>query len=295
MRVSVIIPSYNTEELLKQNLPVVLKAAKNPANGISEVIVVDDASGDNSASVVKQGFPEIRLIKHKINRGFSAAVNTGVRMAKGSLVALLNTDVLPEENFLESTLPLFKDENIFAVSLHEKGYSWAKARFIGGFVAHQPGPISKTPHISFWASGGSAVFRRSYWIKLGGMDEKLFSPFYWEDLDLSYRAMKRGMAILWDPGANVVHKHESTMANLPKAYTQRIRERNELLFIWKNITSRPLFKKHIGGLLQRLVRHPGYLKIFALALIKLPRVVKARRKERKEGKISDEAIFARFK
>jgi len=295
MKVSIVIPSYNTKGLLKSNLPVVLVAARNPLNKIVEVIVVDDASSDNSAQVVKNEFPEVRLIKHKVNRGFSASVNTGVRMAKGELVGLLNTDVLPQKNFLESTLPLFEDGNIFAVSLHEKDYSWAKARFKDGFVAHQPGLISKTPHISFWASGGSAVFRRVYWIKLGGMDEKLFSPFYWEDLDLSYRAMKRGMVILWDPEANVIHKHESTMTMLPKAYTQRIRERNELLFIWKNITSRPLFKKHLNGLFQRLAKHPGYLRIVFLALFKLPVVIKARKREKKEGKISDEAIFARFK
>lgn len=295
MKVSIIIPSYNTEFLLRKNLPVVLAAADNPENQILEVILVDDASPDKSAEVVKKEFPQIRLIKHKVNRGFSSAVNTGVRMAKGELVALLNTDVLPDKDFLKSTLPLFDDEDVFAVSLHEKGYSWAKAAFKEGFIAHEPGPVSKEPHISFWASGGSAIFRRDYWIKLGGMDEKVFSPFYWEDLDLSYRAMKRGMKVLWDPDAHVIHKHESTISQLSKTYTQRIRERNELLFLWKNITSSTLFRKHMSGLLRRIARHPGYLRIVFLALLKLPVVAKTRKKEKKESKVSDETIFVRFK
>jgi GT2 family glycosyltransferase len=295
MKVSIIIPNYNTEFLLRKNLPIVLAAAANPENQILEVILVDDASPDKSAEVVKKEFPQIRLIRHKVNRGFSSAVNTGVRMAKGGLVALLNTDVLPDKDFLKLTLPLFDDEKVFAVSLHEKGYAWAKACFKEGFIAHEPGPVSKTPHISFWASGGSAVFRRDYWIKLGGMDEKVFSPFYWEDLDLSYRAMKRGMRVLWDPDAHVVHKHESTISQLSKAFTQRIRERNELFFIWKNITSNTLFRKHISGLFRRVARHPGYFRIVFLALLKLPVVAKARKKEKKESKVSDETIFVRFK
>ena len=78
---SIIIPSYNTANLLKKNLPKVLKTLENKDNRILEVILVDDASPDESAKVVKEKFPQIRLIKHKINRGFSASVNTGARSA----------------------------------------------------------------------------------------------------------------------------------------------------------------------------------------------------------------------
>jgi GT2 family glycosyltransferase len=294
MKVSIIIPSYNTEFLLRKNLPVVLAAADNLDNRILEVILVDDASPDKSAEVVKKEFPQIRLIRHKLNRGFSSAVNTGVRMAKGELVALLNTDVLPDRDFLKSTFPLFNDKKVFAVSLHERGYSWAKGAFKDGYIFHEPGKESASEHLSFWASGGSAVFRRSGWMGLGGMDEKVFSPFYWEDIDLSYRAMKRGYLIFWEPKALVNHQHESTISLLKKSYVERIRQRNELLFIWKNITSPNLFRKHVLGLIKRILRHPGYFRIFLFALGKMTTVLKARKKEKKEGKVSDEALFARF-
>jgi GT2 family glycosyltransferase len=126
------------------------------------------------------------------------------------------------------------------------------------------------------------------------MDEILFSPVYWEDIDLCYRAAKRGFALLWEPGSLVEHNHASTVGLLSPIYVQRVRERNQLLFIWKNITSPNLFRKHLWGLLKRIVRHPGYLRIVFMALLFMKPLLKARGKERKEARISDETIFARF-
>jgi GT2 family glycosyltransferase len=294
-RVSIVIPSYNTRDLVLKNIPKVIEAWKNQSNKIIEIIVVDDASPDDSAKVIKENFSEVRLIRHKKNRGFSSAVNTGVRMAKGNLVALLNTDVIPSHDFLVATFPLFDNKKVFAVSLHEEGYSWAKSDFSNGYLMHGQGEFVNSTHASFWASGGSAVFRREYWVKLGGMDEKIFSPLYWEDIDLSYRAVKRGLQVLWEPKATVVHKHESTVSQLSKTYVQRIRERNELLFIWKNITSSRLIRRHLVAVFTRFVRHPGYLRIILMASFKLPAILKARRKEVREAKLSDETIFERSK
>ncbi|PIU72010.1 hypothetical protein COS80_00105, partial [Candidatus Woesebacteria bacterium CG06_land_8_20_14_3_00_39_27] len=156
------------------------------------------------------------------------------------------------------------------------------------------GEESDSFHESFYVSGGSGVFRRSFWMSLGGMDEKLFSPFYWEDIDICYRAAKRGYQILWDPESLVIHKHESTISKLSKKYVARVRERNQLLFIWKNITSASLTRRHLTGVLERLVRHPGYLRIVIMALGRLGIARKARQKEIKESRVSDEAIFSGF-
>jgi len=295
MQVSIVIPNFNGEELLRRNLPSVLAAMGEAGNQIREIIVVDDGSKDASIKILKEEFPLVKVIKHTVNRGFSAAVNTGVRMSKGDLVALLNTDVAPEKNFLENVLLIFKDEKVFAVSLHEKGFGWAKGLIEDGFIVHRPAEESTTSHRTFWVNGGSGVFRRKTWMELGGMDEKLLSPLYWEDLDLSYRAQKRGYELLWEPKALVSHERESTTKKLPLRYVQRIQERNQLLFIWKNLTSQILFRKHILGLLKRVVMHPGYLFVVFSAIRFLFKVLKARNIETKEAKISDEAIFNRFK
>ncbi len=293
-RVSIVIPNYNGEELMAKHLPAVIEAWKNLKNSILEVIVVDDASSDRSVKLLKKFFPEVRLYCHKVNRGFSSTVNTGVRYAKGDLVCLLNTDVSPKREFLVSVLPHFKVHNVFAVSLHEEGFGYGVGVFRDGYIMHDPGKESEKVIDTFWASGGSAAFDRKKWWQLSGLDEKNLSPFYWEDIDISYRAQKRGWRILWEPKAIVVHQHEGTTSKLSKTYKDRIWERNQLVVIWKNITSRVLFRKHIFGLFARCAKHPGYTRIVIMALSKLPQIYKDRHREKKESKVSDESIFAKF-
>ncbi len=292
--VSIIIPTFNGLDLLKQNLPAVLKAQGNKSNKIKEIIIVDDGSTDGTDLFIKENYSQVKFLKHKKNRGVSSSINTGVRFSKGQLVVLLNNDVKPEYDFLESISPLFENPKIFGVSLHEKGFGWAKGKFVDGFIIHEGVREDNKLHETFWISGGSGVFNRKYFLKLGGMDEKLFSPFYWEDLDISYRAMKRGYKLYWHPKGNVVHQHESTVKRLNKKFVNRIQERNHILFIWKNLTSKSLFKKHLISLAKRILKHPGYLQIFFLALARLPEVLRKRKKEEKESAISDEAIFAKF-
>lgn len=294
MTASIIIPNYNGKMLLEKNLPEVIKALNFKANNIAEIILVDDGSWDESVSFIKKNYPQIKLIKHTQNRGFSATVNTGARTAKGELLVLLNSDVAPAEDFLVSASKHFSDREVFAVSLHEKDYDWAKGFFKDGYVNLAMGEESSSPTPSFYVSGGSGVFRRDIWMELGGTDEKLLSPFYWEDIDICYRALKRNYKVLWEPKSYVVHKHESTINKLSKKYVARIRERNQLLFIWKNITSKNLIRKHFTGLIKRIIRHPGYIRIVFMAFARLSIVLKARRKEIKEAKIADEAIFSRF-
>lgn len=295
MTISIIIPNYNGFELLRKNIPYVLAAAQNNDNQISEVIVVDDRSVDMSTKFLSQYYPQIKLIKHKKNRGFSSTINTGVRGSKGDFLVLLNSDVQPAPDFLATAIPHFTDPKVFAVSFHEEGYSWARGYYKNGFVGHGPGELTNDTHESFWVNGGSGMFRREHWLKLGGFDEKLFSPFYWEDIDLCYRAQKRGYICLWEPKAKVIHAHEQTISKLSKRHVMHIRERNQLIFIWKNITSPPMLRHHYPALLERLFRHPGYFLILLAVLKKLPEISKARKKEKKESKVSDEAIFAKYR
>lgn len=291
---SIIIPNYNGVELLEKYLPSVIKAKQNSKNRIREIIVVDDASTDESVKLVKDKFPQVKLIKHRENRGFSSSVNTGARAAKGEILVLINSDVKVENDFLVAVISDFKNENVFAISFHEKGYGWATGKFEDGFIVHKSGKGTISVHETFWVNGGSGAFRRDYWMKLGGMDEKLLSPYYWEDVDLCYRALKRGYTLLWEPRSRVFHEHEKTMDKISKGKKSRIQERNQLLFIWKNITSWNLFKKHIVGLIARLSKRPGYARVVIMALLKLDTVRKARQKEKRQAQVSDEAVFSKF-
>ena len=91
MDLSIVIPSYNTKDLLEQSLRTVMDAA----TGLEvEVLVVDNASRDGSADMVASTFPQVELIRNEENVGFAAANNQALRRIKGRNVLLLNSDTI---------------------------------------------------------------------------------------------------------------------------------------------------------------------------------------------------------
>lgn len=286
MKFSIIIPNWNGKKLLEKNLPRVL------VSDADEVIVADDDSTDGSIEFLKASFPQVKVISHR-RLGFAGNCNLGVKAAKGEIVVLLNTDVIPKKDFLPPLKKHFSDPKVFAVSFNEindSKFSWTKGKFEKGFITHENQKKDNRAHQTFWASGGSGAFRKTIWNKLGGFDE-LFSPFYWEDIDLCYRAQKRGWKILWEPQARVEHKHEGVISkSYSRQYIDLIWQRNQLLFIWKNLTEKKLFRQHLVGLLTRL-RQPGYLRVIGAAIIKIFPIILRRSKEKKEGVVSDKIIL----
>lgn len=115
--------------------------------------------------------------------------------------------------------------------------------------------------------GGAQFSEKVIGEKLGGMD-KIFIPFYFEDIDLGVRARKAGFKCIWEPGARVEHEHEATINSdsFKQRYIDSIKQRNQLLLIWKNINSPKLFLSHLFHLKIRCFTHPGYLRIVFLAL-----------------------------
>src|SRR5687767_13648160 len=100
MKISIVIPNYNGRLLLEKNLPKVIKESKD-----AEIIVVDDASTDDSIDFLKKNFTKIKVIKKDKNTGFSSTVNLGVQKATGELVVLLNSDAYPKKNYLNTLIP----------------------------------------------------------------------------------------------------------------------------------------------------------------------------------------------
>jgi GT2 family glycosyltransferase len=285
---SVVIPNWRGRKLLEKNLPSVLMTKPD------EVIVIDDASPDDSNEFLEKNYPQVKIIKHQKNLGFAAGCNSGVQAARGEIVILLNLDVVPEKDALEKVLPNFNDGKVFAVSFNEPQWSWAKILWQKGTIEHQPGAKTKRTHLSAWANGGSAAFRKSIWEKLGGFDS-LYHPFYWEDIDLSYRVWKRGYKVLWEPKAIVHHQHEAIIGkHFSKKEISFISERNRLLFIWKNIGNPKMILEHKFYLVRRLLTSLGYWKPFLAAFTRLPIVLVRRFKECREKKTGDREIFSQF-
>jgi GT2 family glycosyltransferase len=115
LAVSIIIPNYNGEQILKRSLPHVVEAAGSyPGN--CEIIVVDDASQDNSLQLIADQFPKIKVIRHEINQRFAEAVQGGVRTSLHAIIIFLNTDVLPDRGFISPLVRWFDRQDTFSIS-----------------------------------------------------------------------------------------------------------------------------------------------------------------------------------
>ena len=288
-KVSIVIPNWNGREKLEKNLPAVFEVV-----GVGEVIIVDDASEDSSVNFIQSTYPKIKLFVQLKNQGFSTTVNKGVSEAKEEFIFLLNSDAIPSRDSLKSALSFFSDEKVFSVSCNTGG-SWSWAYFTDGYFWHYMAPKVSESHQTLWSSGGSAIFRKSVWEELGGLDEN-FNRFYEEDMDLGYRATKRGYLNIWDPNSLVEHSKQKGVIQenfTPKEVAQ-VAQRNQLLFIWKNIHDKKMIVRHIVALFRNLITHPRYVGVFLSAAAKLPSILSERRVEIENAKLTDQEILSKF-
>ncbi|MDD2196835.1 MAG: glycosyltransferase family 2 protein [Bacteroidales bacterium] len=232
MTLSVVIVNYNVKHFLEQCLISVFKSL----NSIdSEVFVVDNASADGSCQMVRQRFPQVKLIENTVNYGFSYANNQAIRLAEGEFVLLLNPDTVVEEDTFAKCIA-FMNEHKKAGSMAVKMID-GKGKFLPESKRAMPSPIvsfykifglsrlfpkSKTfaryhlghlspnsTHEIEILSGAFMFIRKEALDKVGLLDESFF--MYGEDIDLSYRILKGGYKNYYYPGTTIIHyKGEST-------------------------------------------------------------------------------------
>ncbi len=300
-KVSVVIPSFNGKDLLKKHLPKVLLALNNWQKQGWEVIVVDDASTDNTVQFLRESFPEVRVIANEKNLRFGHSCNKGVRAARGEIIILLNNDVSPKKDFLTPLIKNFRGIGVFAVGCRERqpgkklDYGRGEMFFKRGLMIHRRADSQKE-RTTDWVSGGSGAFDRTKWLYLGGMDG-LFRPAYEEDRDLSYRAVKGGFKVLFEPESVVFHHHETTNKKVFGQKKMRIISyKNHFLFVWKNITDTKLLLNHFIWLPYHLIingfRTNGEETAgFIWALSQLPEAVKSRSRVKRFFKKKDKEII----
>lgn len=261
-KIDIVIPHFGDRKLLETNLPLVVKLSTQ----INKIIIIDDTgiSDLNSFGSLSR---KITIITNPKNLGFTQSVNIGFKHSSADFVVLLNNDVYPEKNYIIETLNYFTDPKVFAVNFNETHSSWPVVSWSGGKLQFTRSEDKSKAVYTAWASGGSAMFRKTIWDELGGFDE-VFSPGYWEDIDIGWRAWKSGYKIIWQPEGMVVHHHESTFNKLNPSFVNLIKERNELLFTWKNINHKKLIANHLQFLVSYSITHPGFLKVIFAALAK---------------------------
>jgi GT2 family glycosyltransferase len=289
-----IVPTYNGWHLLVPCLDAVAGQTRRP----DETIVVDDASTDGTPQHLRERYPWVRVVMLPRNLGFVGAVNRGIDVAAGDVIALLNNDAEAEPGWLAALVaPLEEDPRAgFCASkllLFDRrdhlqaagdGYSTGGVPINRGAWTRDDGRFDR-PEDVFGASGGAAAYRRDLLRTLGGFDPWLVS--YLEDTDLNWRAQLLGYRCRYEPRARVYHRVSATGGGIRPSYYCG---RNFLLVLASDVPG-PLLRKYWreiaheqGAVLLEALRHVrepaarARLRGFLAGLRDLPAALRRRRR-----------------
>jgi N-acetylglucosaminyl-diphospho-decaprenol L-rhamnosyltransferase len=259
---SIIIVNWNTRDLLDQCLRSIYGTSQDL---IFETLVVDNGSADDSLAMVRQHFPQVRLVENQANVGFARANNQGIRLSRGRYVLLLNSDTIVLPHALKEMVRFADacpDAGIVGCkllngdgSLQE---SWASfptfwSEVLGrNFRARRlVGKMLLTYEVD-WVGGACLLARRAAIDEVGLLDESYF--MYSEETDWCFRMTQQGWKVYYLPDVEVVHlgggsASRANAIQLVRLYESKIR----------------FFRKHYGARQAGLLRY-GLVAINALGL-----------------------------
>ncbi len=280
IQLSIIIVNYKVAPFLKQCVLSVQDACKNIP---SEIIVVDNNSNDSSCEMLKTTFKNVILIANKKNTGFSTANNQGVAIAKGKYVLILNPDTVVSENTFTKILNFAEKQSKFGalgtklidgtgnfLPESKRGIPTPKvslSKILGfpkkGLETYYATHIkeNETEKISVLV-GAFMLIKKDVYNEVNGFDEDYF--MYGEDIDLSYKILKKGYDNFYFPEVQTIHyKGESTTKN--KKYLKRFYGAMHI-FYEKHFTVNPILDIATKIGIQILL----FLKTFRLQSKSLP-------------------------
>lgn len=225
MRLSIIIVSWNTKDLLARCLASVQAELRGPLNpGDVEIFVVDNASSDGSAAMVSERFPDVRLIANQKNVGFARANNQAIALATGDAILLLNPDAMLHPGALVTLLDfltahpragaagvrLLNSDGSLQMACHPMltpGREFWRLLFLDRLLPRATYRIQRwdaaTPRQVEAIKGACLLLRRSALDQVGWLDDSYF--MYTEEVDLCYRLNQAGWELWYEPAAIVTH------------------------------------------------------------------------------------------
>lgn len=249
--VSVIIPAWNGCEHLEACLTALQTQTYSPL----EVIVVDNASVDGSADLVDRLFPDVRLIRNATNLGFGGGCNTGLRVAKGEILILLNQDTIVEPEWARALVDVFQADSTIGIAGGKALYPDGTIQHAGGYVDKQGGghhyghsepdngQFDQIRDVDF-VTGATLAISRQAFKKIGLLDEG-FTPAYFEDVDWCYRAKQVGFRTVYVPNARLIHKEESSSTDATHE-GMYLFHRNRIRFVFKQWPLEQLTKEFLS-------------------------------------------------
>ena len=259
--ITILVPNYKGYEKLLQNLPGVMEGFKR--DGLSfKLIIVDDGSGKDEHKNISSSFPQAQLIANETRKGYVCSIIAGMKHCKTHLVFLLNNDMIFEtQSSIRPMIETAMTESVFSVTPKVKnlkkqnkdeGYSLniinhgLIGQNIPGLNGSMPVPSTLSNH-SFM-HGGCSFVNRNYYKILGGVSP-IFTPGYWEDVDISIRAQALGLKVLYQPQTVFIHQHSQTMGIIYRTWQKEyLSKRNWFLLNYKHLHNGQLIK----GLLQNI-------------------------------------------
>jgi len=307
--VSIVIPNWNGA----QHLPVCLDSLRRQTYPDVEVILVDNASRDDSLAIVER-YPEVRVLAQATNLGFTGACNAGLRAARGAINVLLNNDTEAHPEWISAVVKAF-DDHPEAGMVASKMLLFDRRDTLhtaGDYVtpdglAHNRGVWTKDlgqfAHRAyvFSACGGSAAYRATMLDQIGLLDEDFFFSF--EDIDLAWRAQLAGWRCVFEPRAIVYHKLKASGGGTTASFYDG---RNRIYTLVKNYPA-DLWRDHRGeviGAQATLVRTAlkawrgaaarATLRGIAAGLLGIPRMLRKRRAIQAQRSLVDRVYLERL-
>jgi GT2 family glycosyltransferase len=215
MLVSVVVVNWNGARFLKNCLDSILIQSYTDL----EVLIIDNASEDHSVQIVREGYPQLRLIENSENKGYCQGCNQGINSSSGSYVLILNPDTILTPDFIKNLVSAMElDPRIGMASGKLLRFDQTTLDTTGQFLRWNLTPLERgygekdegqfdTPGYCFSTCGAAAFYRRAMLedIKIKGeyFDSSFFA--YYEDLDLGWRAQLFGWKCYYTPRALAFH------------------------------------------------------------------------------------------
>ena len=256
MRTSIVILNWNGAEYLQKFLPVLVENTQIPD---VEIVIADNASTDDSLSILEKNFPTVRIIALEENYGFASGYNKALWQLKADYFVLLNSDVEVSAGWLQPLLSYMKThENVAACqpkirSYNKKeyfeyagasggfidkfGYPFCRGRMLGK-TEKDYGQYDDTVNV-FWATGACLMIRSEVFFAVNGFDTNFFA--HMEEIDLCWRLRGRSYELVCIPQSVVYHVGGGTL-NTESPYKTYLNYRNNLLMLYKNLPDNELRK-----------------------------------------------------
>lgn len=217
-------------------------------NDTMEVIVVDNASKDDEATIIERRYPQVKVIRSSRNLGFAGGNNLGIKSARGKYLLFINNDtVLDHGAHLDALIQRLESSSQIGVVCPKIRFAWDShpIQFAGytplssvtmrnrslGFGEEDRGQYD-TPHPTPYAHGAAMMVKREALEKVGLMPECFF--LYYEELDWSMMFTRAGYQIWYEPASTVYHKESQATGQDSPLKTYYL-TRNRLLFAKRNI------------------------------------------------------------